>query len=36
MLAAAHRVRAFVQNTALCNRHFDSLWLAKGPLAGHL
>jgi len=29
MLAAAHRVRGFVRDTALCDRPFASLWLAK-------
>ncbi len=29
MLAAAHRIRGFVWDTALCDRPFASLWLAK-------
>ncbi len=29
MLAAAHRRRGFVRDTALCDRTFASLWLAK-------
>ncbi len=29
MLAAAHRIRGFVLDTALCDRPFASLWLAK-------
>jgi len=29
MLTAAHRVRGFVWDTALCDRPFASLWLAK-------
>jgi len=32
MLAAAHRIRRFVLNTALCDRPFGSLWLAKAYL----
>ncbi len=29
MLAAAHKTRGFVRDTALCDRPFASLWLAK-------
>jgi len=29
MLAAAHQIRGFVRDTALCDRPFASLWLAK-------
>ncbi len=29
MLAAAHRIRGFVRDTALCDNPFASLWLAK-------
>ncbi len=29
MLAAAHRIRGFVRDTALCDKPFASLWLAK-------
>ncbi len=29
MLAAAHRIRGFVRDTALCDRPVASLWLAK-------
>ncbi len=29
MLAAAYRIRGFVRDTALCDRPFASLWLAK-------
>ncbi len=29
MLVAAHRIRGFVQDTALRDRPFASLWLAK-------
>jgi len=29
MLAAAHRMCGFVRDTALCDRPFASLWLAK-------
>ncbi len=29
MLAAAHRIRGFVRVTALCDKPFASLWLAK-------
>ncbi len=29
MLAAAHRIHGFVRDTALCDRPFASLWLAK-------
>jgi len=33
MLAAAHRIRRFVWGTALCDRPFASLWLAKAYVA---
>ncbi len=29
MLAAAHRKRGFVRGTALCDKPFVSIWLAK-------
>ncbi len=29
MLAAAHQICGFVRDTALCDRPFASLWLAK-------
>ncbi len=29
MLAAAHKIHGFVWDTALCDRFFASLWLAK-------
>jgi len=29
MLAAAHQIRGFVRDTALCDRPFASFWLAK-------
>jgi len=29
MLAAAHRIRGFIRDTALCDKPFASLWLAK-------
>jgi len=29
MLAAAHQICGFVQDAALCDRPFTSLWLAK-------
>ncbi len=29
MLAAAYHISGFVRDTALCDRHFASLWLAE-------